>query len=70
MCCAFLFCRTWQYWRDDVRPKSQFNKKFISRFSKGVKAQQAAKALVRSGIPYDHRGTWLASSTVRVLHLA
>lgn len=53
-----------------MRPKSQFNKKFISRFSKGVKAQQAAKALVRSGIPYDHRGTWLASSTVRVLHLA
>ena len=39
-----------------MRPKSQFNKKIISRFSKGVKSQQKAKTLIRSGIPDAHRG--------------
>lgn len=55
--------KVWQYWRDDVRPKSQFNKKFINRFNKGIKSQQKAKALIRAGIPESRRGeVWWACS--------
>jgi hypothetical protein len=53
----------WQYWKDESRPQSQFNKKFLNRFSSKIRAQKEMKELVRRGIPSEHRGAiWWSCS--------
>lgn len=53
----------WQYWKDDSRPQSQINKKFLNRFDTKIKSQKKAKELIRNGVPPEHRGAvWWACS--------
>jgi TBC1 domain family member 2A len=53
----------WQYWRDDSRPQSQLNKKFLNRFDSKIQAQKKIKELIRHGVPAEHRGAvWWACS--------
>jgi hypothetical protein len=53
----------WQYWRDDSRPQSQINKKFLNRFSSKIRAQKEMKDLMRHGVPPEQRGAiwWVCS---------
>jgi hypothetical protein len=53
----------WQYWKEESRPQSQLNKKFLNRFNSKIKAQREIKDLIRNGCPPNLRGSiWWACS--------